>query len=123
MTNKPELRLGKHLLPGLGAVALFVVFAITFLNSSFDDAQGFPAGESITENIGLAMFDLASLQTVEAEGFLVAFIVIAIALDAALEGSIMLAKREEGGEVVNPLRSEADDAETAPEGGKPGGEL
>ncbi|WP_135535566.1 MULTISPECIES: hypothetical protein [Halostella] len=122
MSNKSDIRLGKHLLPGLGAVALFAVFAMTFLNSSFGEAQGFPGGQSITENLGLAMFDLASLQTIEAEGFLVAFLVVAIALDAALEGSIMLAKREEEGEVVNPLRSEADDETTAADGGRPGGD-
>ncbi|NHN49518.1 hypothetical protein G9464_18265 [Halostella sp. JP-L12] len=123
MNDGPDLRLGRDLLPGLGAVALFAVFAYVFLNASFGNAAGFPAGESITENIGYAMFDLTTLQTVPAEGFLVSLIVIGIALDAALEGSIMLAKREEGGEVVNPLRSEADDEETAPEGGQPGGEL
>ncbi|PSQ29187.1 hypothetical protein BRD03_00170 [Halobacteriales archaeon QS_9_68_17] len=123
MSDGPIVRLGRGLLPGLGAVALFAVFAYVFLTASFGDAAGFPAGESITENIGLAMFNLAELQTVPGEGFLVALIVIGVALDAALEGSIMLAKREEDGEVVNPLRSEADDEDTAPEGGQPGGEF
>jgi len=122
MTTKPELRLGKHLLPGVGAVALFAVLAYTFVTADFSDPAGFPGGESITENIGLAMFDLASLQTIPAEGFLVSFIVIAVALDAALEGSIMLAKREDEGDVVNPLRSDAEDEPTAADGGRQGGE-
>ena len=122
MTSKPELRLGRELLPGLGAVALFAVFAYTFVTAEFDDPAGFPGGESITENIGLAMFNLASLQTIPAEGFLVSFIVIAVALDAALEGSIMLAKREEEGAVVNPLKSDAEEETAAADGGRPGGE-
>ncbi|WP_135820058.1 NADH-quinone oxidoreductase subunit J [Halostella litorea] len=122
MTSKPKLRLGRELLPGLGAVALFAVFAYTFVTAEFGDSAGFPGGESITENIGLAMFDMASLQTIPAEGFLVSFIVIAIALDAALEGAVMLAKREEDGAVVNPLKSDAEEEPTAADGGRPGGE-
>jgi NADH-quinone oxidoreductase subunit J len=99
VTTKPELRVGSHLLPGLAAVALFVVIALAVLRASFGDPQGFPSDGSITASIGYAMFNL-DMGAVPGEGFLVAFIVIAIALDAALDGSLMLAKREEEGSPV-----------------------
>ncbi|MFD1634218.1 proton-conducting membrane transporter [Haloplanus ruber] len=99
MTTKPKLRVGSHLLPGLAAVALFVVIAVAVLRASFGDPQGFPSDGSITASIGYAMFNL-DMGAVPGEGFLVAFIVIAIALDAALDGSILLAKREEEGSAV-----------------------
>nr|WP_305882604.1 proton-conducting membrane transporter [Haloplanus ruber] len=93
------MRVGSHLLPGLAAVALFVVIAVAVLRASFGDPQGFPSDGSITASIGYAMFNL-DMGAVPGEGFLVAFIVIAIALDAALDGSILLAKREEEGSAV-----------------------
>jgi len=99
VTTKPKLRVGSHLLPGLAAVALFVVIAVAVLRASFGDPQGFPSDGSITASIGYAMFNL-DMGAVPGEGFLVAFIVIAIALDAALDGSILLAKREEEGSAV-----------------------
>jgi NADH-quinone oxidoreductase subunit J len=99
MTTKPELKLGSHLLPGLAAVALFAVLAVTFLTASFGEPTGFPADAQITASIGYAMFNVGVDQVpgtlVESEGFLVAFILIAIVLDAALDGTLLLAKREE----------------------------
>jgi NADH-quinone oxidoreductase subunit J len=117
VTTRPKLRLGSHLLPGLVAVALFVVFAAVFLTSSFEAPAGFPAGASITATIGYALIDLQRLGSVPTEGFLVAFIVIAIALDAALDGAVMLAKTEDEGRIAGALRfvspdREADDAES-----------
>jgi len=121
VTTKPKLRLGSHLLPGLAAAALFVVLAATIFRASFGDPQGFGPDASITESIGYAMFNL-DMGAVPGEGMIVALIVIAVALDAALDGSLLLAKREEGGDPValladggrrvrNRLRGDADDDE------------
>jgi len=68
--------------------------ATVFVTANFDVAAGFPAGESIVAGIGNALIGIES--AVPTEGFLVAFVLIAIALDAALDGALMLAKREEG---------------------------
>ncbi|MGM0592092.1 MAG: proton-conducting membrane transporter [Halobacteriota archaeon] len=122
MTSRPELKLGSHLLPGLAAVALFAVMAVAFMRATFGDPQGFADGANITASIGYAMFDL-DLGDVPAEGFLVAFITIAIVLDVALDGALHLAKREgevtpsqlvaDGGRVVrDALGVETGDDET-----------
>jgi NADH-quinone oxidoreductase subunit J len=101
--SRPRLKLGGHLVPGLAAVALFAVLALVFLQSSFGEAQGFEQGASITASIGYAMFnidpDAVSGAVVSGEGFVVAFVLIAIALDVAIDGAVFLAKRddEEGG--------------------------
>jgi NADH-quinone oxidoreductase subunit J len=99
VTTKPSLRTGSHLLPGLAAVALFVVMAVAVLQGSFGEPQGFGADAPITASIGYAMFNL-DMGAVPGEGMLVALIVIAVALDAALDGAILLAKREEDGSAV-----------------------
>ncbi|WP_248896719.1 proton-conducting membrane transporter [Haloplanus halobius] len=99
MTTKPELRLGSHLLPGLAAVALFVVIATTILRASFGDPQGFAPDAGITASIGYAMFNL-DMGSVPSEGFLVAFEIIDITLVAALVAAVMLARREREGDVV-----------------------
>jgi NADH-quinone oxidoreductase subunit J len=47
------------------------------------------------------MFDIPTDAVPEGtEGFLVAFIVIALVLDAALDGAVMLARREEGESIL-----------------------
>ncbi|MDL5363681.1 proton-conducting membrane transporter [Halalkalicoccus sp. NIPERK01] len=94
MPTRPRLRLGGHLLPGLAAVALFCVLAFVFVTASFPAPQGFPDGANITANIGYAMFNIDAGE-VPAEGFIVAFFAIAIVLDAALDGAVMLARKEE----------------------------
>jgi len=99
VTTKPSLRTGSHLLPGLAAVALFVVMTVAILRASFGDPQMFGPDAEITASIGYAMFNL-DMGTVPGEGMIVAFIVIAVALDAALDGAILLAKREEEGSAV-----------------------
>jgi len=99
VTTKPSLRTGSHLLPGLAAVALFVVMAAAILQGTFGDPQGFGADAAITASIGYAMFNL-DMGAIPGEGMLVAFIVIAVALDAALDGAILLAKREKDGSAV-----------------------
>ena len=107
MTSKPELRLGRHLLPGLAAVALFVVLAFVFLNAQFAEAAaGFAADASITEGIGYALFNIATEDTVPSEGFLAAFEIIDIVLIAALAGAVMLARREVDGVVTDALATD-----------------
>lgn len=96
----PELQLGPHLVRGLGAIALFVVFAAVAIDIPFGEPAGFAAG-SITASIGYAIVGLAHLAEHETEGFLVALIVVAILLDAALDASVMLAKREAGGRLTS----------------------
>ncbi|NUB91368.1 NADH-quinone oxidoreductase subunit J [Haloterrigena sp. SYSU A121-1] len=118
MTNRPRLRLGKTLVPGLLAVGLFALMALIVLNTPFEPmADGGFEAESITAAIGYALFDLEALQqdagVVGTEPFLAAFLLIAVALDAALDASLVLAKREESGEPVSPLSSTSpDDAGT-----------
>lgn len=87
------------MLPGLGAVALFVVMAVVFLAADYGtviEEFGFPAGESIVASIGAALIGIEA--AIPVESFLVALLIIAVALDAALDGSIMLAKRDESNE-------------------------
>jgi NADH-quinone oxidoreductase subunit J len=104
MTTRPRLKLGKHLLPGIVALALFAVMGAVFVTAEFGSPVGFPAEGSITAGIGFALFDLAELAAYETEGFLVSFLLIAVVLDAALDGAIMLAKREgdDGGVLTLP---------------------
>jgi len=99
VTTKPELRTGANLLPGLVAVALFVVMAAAILRASFGDPQGFAADAPITASIGYAMFNL-DMGAVPGESFLVAFEIIDAVLVAALVAAVMLARREESGDMV-----------------------
>ena len=105
--SRPRLKLGGHLLPGLAAVVLFAVLATVFLQASFGEPAGFPEGASITASIGYAMFnvdtELISETVVSGEGFVVAFVLIAIVLDVAIDGAVFLAKREEGGGIGGVL--------------------
>ena len=98
MTTRPRLNLGTHLIPGLVALALFVVLALVFLTASFPAPQGF-GGASITPSIGYAMFDLAGGQ-IPSESFLIAFEIIDLVLIAALAAAVMLARREGDGKLV-----------------------
>ncbi|SDQ34071.1 hypothetical protein [Natronobacterium texcoconense] len=115
MTTGPELRTGKTLVPGLLAVALFGLMALIVLNTPFgtvgDRPVGFPEDIAIVSEIGYALFDLGVLQSgemaiPETEPFLAAFLLIALTLDAALDASLVLAKREEEGEPVAALTSQ-----------------
>ncbi|ADJ15716.1 hypothetical protein [Halalkalicoccus jeotgali] len=94
MPTKPEFQVGSHLLPGLAALALFCVFALVFVTSSFPAPQGFPDGANVTANIGYALFNIDAGE-IPAEGFIAGFFAIAIVLDAALDGAVMLARKEE----------------------------
>lgn len=98
MTTKPEpISLDRSTLPGLLAFALFTVMAAVFIGAEFDTAEGFPAGESIVAGIGNSLLGITDGGLV-VEGFLVSLILIAIALDAALDGALLLAERDGGDE-------------------------
>ena len=75
-----------------------VMKAAVVLTARFDQPDGLPAGLSVVKSIGLAMFDISAGDVIVGEGFLAAFLIIAIVLDAALDGSLMLAERDDGGE-------------------------
>jgi len=90
---------------GLAAVALFAVLAAVFLTSDFGAPAGFSGDVNFTASIGYALFDLPEQSDIPTEGFLFAFLAIAVVLDAALDGAIMLARRE-------------DDSSTLPDGGE-----
>lgn len=110
MTTGPRLRLGNSLLPGILAVALFIMMALIVLNTGFGAMQGFPEGISVTAELGYAMFGFEALQSTEqavgnTEPFLAALLLIAVVLDAALDASLVLAKRETEGEPVVALSS------------------
>lgn len=89
---------------GLAAVGLFAVLAAVILNAfgGFPEPAGFPAGESVIHNIGYALFDI-DLGEIASEGFLAAFLIIALTLDVALDSAVYLAKREDGGSIVSAL--------------------
>ncbi|WP_097009186.1 proton-conducting membrane transporter [Natronoarchaeum philippinense] len=102
--SKPEFRVGSHLLPGLVAVALFAVMATVFLGAGFAAPAGF-GDASVMEAIGFALLDIDAADGVPVDGFLVAFILIAVVLDAALDGAIMLARTEDD-EGTAPLETD-----------------
>jgi len=117
MTTGPKLRLGRTLVPGLLAVGLFGVMALITLNAAFEPmtaaGAGFPADVSITAELGYALFGFDELQQIGGtEPFLAAVLLVAVALDAALDASLVLAKREEEGEPVAALASAGADAST-----------
>jgi NADH-quinone oxidoreductase subunit J len=95
MTTRPRLYRGEKVV-GVLALGLFGFLAAVFLTAGFGTAEGFGEG-SVTRTIGYAMFNLPG-GDFSSEGFLVAFITIAVVLDAALDGAVMLAKRDEEGE-------------------------
>lgn len=84
-----------RILPGLAAVALFVVIALVVLGADFGAGTGFPGDVSITAAIGYLLFDLTGQTELGSEGFLSAFEIIAVVLVAALVGAVMLARRDD----------------------------
>ncbi|MFC6717063.1 hypothetical protein ACFQGT_06805 [Natrialbaceae archaeon GCM10025810] len=112
MTNGPRLRLGRTLAPGVFAVALFAIAALVVLEAPFDggDVGGFAEGVSITAEIGYALFGFYELSEIGGtEPFLVSVVLVAVALDAALDAALVLAKREEDGEPVTALAAAPDE--------------
>ena len=97
MTTRPELNLGRHLLPGLAAAALFAVIAAVVVGAPFGEPEGL-GGANVVAGIGNAMFGLPS--DLPGENFLVAFEVIDLVLVGAIVGAVMLARRETDGATV-----------------------
>ncbi|UPV73550.1 hypothetical protein M0R89_13495 [Halorussus limi] len=100
--------------PGVAALALFAVMAWIFVGAEFGEAAGFPDGASITASIGYAMFNIGAQNAVPSEGMLVTFEIIDLVLVAALVGAVMLARRDDGGEITSALRSDAVEQEPSP---------
>lgn len=99
--SRPRLATDLRASHGVAALALFVVLAAVFVTANFPDPAGFEAGLSVMEGIGYALFDLGEQSGLVTEGFLVSFILIAVVLDAALDGAIMLAREEDGSVLSN----------------------
>lgn len=106
MTTGPRLiGLDRSLLTGLIAVALFAIMSAVFLTAegtglfewAYTDPTGFP-DTSIVGAIGYALIGAAEQGVEATEDFLVALVLVAVLLDAALDGALMLAKRDDGGE-------------------------
>lgn len=95
MTTRPRLRKPANMVTGILAVALFAFLAAIFVTAGFGTSEGFPTGD-ITRSIGYAIFNLDG-GSIPSEGFLVSFIGIAIVLDAALDGALMLGSRDDEG--------------------------
>lgn len=108
--------------PGLAALGLFAVMAWVFVRAPFPDpVSAFSGDAGITASIGYAMFNIQAPDAIPSEGFLVAFILIAVVLDAALDGAVMLATREAKGTITTALRSDAveqEEAQVAADGGR-----
>ena len=100
MTTRPQrIDFDRQTLVGLIPLGLFVVIAALVLTTEFGEPIGFAEGGlTVVEDIGYALIGTAEHATLQVDDFLVALILIAILLDAALDGALMLAKREEGGE-------------------------
>jgi NADH-quinone oxidoreductase subunit J len=97
VTSRPEFADDLDFLPGLAAVALFAVMAVVFVTAAFESTTaGFPADPSITASLGYVLMDLDGTTLAEATpGFLAALIIVAVLLDAALDGAVFLANRDD----------------------------
>jgi NADH-quinone oxidoreductase subunit J len=99
MTTRPRLATNVNYVNGIAALALFAVLAYVFVTAGLEPPRGFGEG-SVVASIGYAMFDMVELVPDahgNTEGFLVAFLTIAVVLDAALDGAVMLARRDDEG--------------------------
>jgi NADH-quinone oxidoreductase subunit J len=99
MTTRPEfIDADRRLLLGLIPLALFGFIAAVVLTTDFVTAVGFESGGlSIVEDMGYSFIGAPELAELETEDFLVPLVLIAVLLDAALDGALMLAKRDGGG--------------------------
>lgn len=110
---------GARVAPAVAAGALFAVIAATISAAEFGGpVAGFPTDASVVHNIGYALFNLGEYEvaSIPAEGFLAAFLIVAVALDVAVDGAVYLAKREEGDTVVSAL------GQAFTDGGRDGGD-
>ncbi|MFB6113725.1 MAG: proton-conducting membrane transporter [Halodesulfurarchaeum sp.] len=95
MTTSPELLEDRNFLPGLAAVAFFVVIGVTMVAASYEPAVGFEAGAHITGSIGRALVNISGGEaTIPGAEFLSVFFTISLVLVAALIAAVMLARRE-----------------------------
>jgi len=116
VATNPDAGYRGRWLPGVAALALFVVLAVVFVGAPFPDAaSGFQGEAGITSSIGYAMFNIDAPDAVASEGLLVAFEIIDVVLVAALVGGVMLASRETEGELTTALRSDAVEQESSPQ--------
>jgi NADH-quinone oxidoreductase subunit J len=103
VTSKPKIKRDLDVVSGLAALALFVVMGAVFFGATFDAPTGFEAGASVTASLGYAMFNITGgFVPIAGEGMLAVFLIIALVLDAALEGSVMLARRDVEDEAAVP---------------------
>lgn len=100
MTTRPQLiELDRRLLAGLIPLGLFVIIAAITLTTEFGESVSFAEGGfSIVADIGYALIGAPEQGAIDVDDFLVALVLVAVLLDAALDGALMLAKRDEGGE-------------------------
>ncbi len=92
--TRPELvGLDRALVPGVAAVAVFGLLAWVTVAGEFGAVAGFPE-TSLVADAGYALIGLPEEAGVPTEGFLVALVAIAVALDAALDGALLLADDE-----------------------------
>ncbi len=106
VVNRPSFRFGSHLFRGVGALALLVVLVWATIGAGIGDPAGFPGDGSITATIGYAIVGLVDLAEHETESFLAALIITGVLLDAALDGAVMLARRDEPGTAAEAVRSD-----------------
>lgn len=119
MTTRPRLVTDASQVVGIIALALFGVLTAVFLTASFGDPAGFSGDGSITASIGYALLNIAD-GAYESEGYLVALIIIAVVLDAAIDGAVMLARREEGPSPEGARELLGDGGRSGTDGGDPG---
>lgn len=86
--------LDRRLLPGLAAVGLCGVVGWVSLAAALPPAAGLPEGGLVADT-GYALLGLPDRARAQTEGFLVAFVLIALVLDAALDGALALGKRDQ----------------------------
>jgi len=126
--SRPQLKTDTSLWPGVAALGLFGVLAVTFLGADLPDPAGFGANAAMMKSIGAAMFGLEAsalvgdgATAVDADSFLVVFEIIDLVLVGALVGAIMLARREENGENVSVTSTTDSDSTAVAADGGPGG--
>ena len=100
----------RRLVPGVTVLLLFATLALAIRNAEFGESAGFElsgeAADTVTHNLGYALFNLELGSLAPAtEGFLAAFLIVAITLDVAIDGALYLAKREDEGSVVSAVGS------------------
>lgn len=104
--TRPTLKVGPHLFRGAGAVGLFAVLAWGVLQAGFGVPAGFPSDLNVTATIGYAIVGLADFAAHETEDFLAALLITGLLLDAALDGALLLARRDEPATATGTVRAE-----------------